>query len=928
MYKTLGVICIFILSIFISEQVFAQHTIDKFKITGDIKDKSTGEPVSYAVVILKPWEIYTIADESGQFSFQSVTVGACDVLISCLGYVDYEKHLYVDKNTKLSIEMNLQSFKIDEVNVMSKRKQGGDKIEIDQTAIEHIQPTSLHDIFLLLPGSVYSNAPISQFKPISTRQVGSDANSSLGVGVMTDGVPLSTDGMRSQMIGIRSNSADQSDGVTQARTSTNQGADLRYISTDHIESIEFIKGIASAKYGNLSSGLIQINSKKGESPFRVRLKGDLKNKLIYVGKGFKLSENKGTINVGVDYLNSIDDVREEMDKFSRLTAQAFYNRLWKQKGGQFELDLKLNQTITTNKMKRDELTYEYNEHYEANYARTGFMAKGVLTKDRGVFNKLDFLTSLDIVDDNIARHMMVMSNSGALSAPMATTAGEHEGAYLPAQYYSDFYIENIPINFFVQINNITRTQFTSNFFANFESGFDYRVSKNVGMGAVIEDPLRPPFPHDNTYMRPRSNKSIPAIMSGAVYLQSNWGYLMGENILRLSAGARLTQLFNLPKDYDLRGKNIIDPRINLSYKLKVNDNITNEFRVGYGVENKLPTLDYLYPEKVYKDFYMLNSYSNNPAYRRLITHTHIFDVTNPAINANRNDKYEVGYDISFGDLNLSLIGFYEISETGYEYFNSYMPLNYDYYYQVKPGVDISDRKPTKDDYLVKDYNVFTSSSKVENSKTVKKQGVEYRITFPKIKSLYTQVEVNGAYYKTDYGTTMPMQYYPNKIIADNPYKYVGIYDNYPSTTRKRFNTNIWFNTHIPKFGLILTNFFQFVWMETEQYFDQKITTPSYLLDHKGYINAVTAEQLQLIESRETELRHLKRSISPLDYVLNSEPITLMWNIKATKELGKFAKASFFVNNIVDINPIYKTGENRTERKWMNPYFGLEVYLNF
>ena len=54
----------------------------------------------------------------------------------------------------------------------------------------------------------------------------------------------------------------------------------------------------------------------------------------------------------------------------------------------------------------------------------------------------------------------------------------------------------------------------------------------------------------------------------------------------------------------------------------------------------------------------------------------------------------------------------------------------------------------------------------------------------------------------------------------------------------------------------------------------------------------------------------------------------MWNIKATKELGKFAKASFFVNNIVDINPIYKTGENRTERKWMNPYFGLEVYLNF
>ena len=55
---------------------------------------------------------------------------------------------------------------------------------------------------LLLPGSVYKENNLTQFSQISSRQVGTDANTSLGVGIVTDGAPLTNDGIRSQLVGI------------------------------------------------------------------------------------------------------------------------------------------------------------------------------------------------------------------------------------------------------------------------------------------------------------------------------------------------------------------------------------------------------------------------------------------------------------------------------------------------------------------------------------------------------------------------------------------------------------------------------------------------------------------------------------------------------------------------------------------------------
>lgn len=895
-----------------------------YNVKGIVISASDNKPVSFANVAIIDQNVGAVSDIDGKFYMTKIPAGEHKLQVSCLGFNPYEKIINVHSDIEITIKLSVSSIALKELEVMAKRT-SRDKLVVNEAAIEYIQPTSLADVLVLLPGNVYKENNMSSFGQISSRQVGSDANTSLGVAVMTDGAPISTDGMRTQLVGITGGTG-RGDGEVQSRTGLNQGVDMRYISTDHIQSVEFTRGISSARYGNLTSGSIKVNSKSGVSPLRVRVKGDLKNKLVYAGKGFKLSDKAGSLNIGADFLHSIDDIREEMDKFSRFTAQAYYTNQFKWDDYKLDLDLKLNQTVSLNKMKKDELTYEYNEVYKADYSKTNLFLKTVLTSNHSWLDQLELMVSSDVVFDKITRHKMVLSGSGPMNVPLAKEEGEHEGIYLPGKYYSDFYIDNTPINLFTQLHAVSRFQLSDPLGIHLQYGLEYRHTKNKGDGAVIVDETRPPFPYDNSYMRPRPNWAIPALSTGAAYLQMETLYNLDDKILKLSLGGRATHMFNLASDYALSDKVLLEPRINASFTF--GETVKNSFRFGYGIENKLPTMDYLYPEKLYKDFYMLNAYTDKKEYRHLITYTNIYDIANKDIRENKNRKIEAGWDFTFRDLDISVTAFYEKTSTGFEYFEVYNPETFDFYNKLKPGVDIHNRTPQKEDYIKERYSVFTTSSKAMNSKKTIKKGVEFRVIFPKIEPLYTTVEMNGAYYKTNYSSALPHYFYPGTKIADQVFPYVGIYDTDPQNEYGRLNTNFWFNTHIPKFKLIFTNFVQVVWMKSDQYIDTRNKYPYAYMDFDGVIHDVGQAEIDRMNSDDMIFRQFKRKIFPIDYERNVKPISLLWNIKATKEFNKYAKLSFFVNGILDINPKYVSGGKVTERDWTNPYFGVELFLNF
>lgn len=907
-----------------------------FKISGNIT--SNDGPIPYAYVSIEELQMNTVADGNGHFEFKRIPVGTYKIETQNLGYVDAKKTVTV-ANGDININIRLKNavYELEQVTVMAKQAQRN-KLEVNETAIEYVQPVSLSDVMILLPGNLYQQNALTGFSLNSNRQAGSDQNTSLGIGLTSDGVPQTSDGLRTQMVGIYSNRGDtyktennSGDKQINDRSSINSGSDLRYVSTDHIHSIEYTKGISSPRYGNLSSGMIKVNSKMGVSPLRIRTKLDLKNKLVYAGKGFKLGEKAGTLYAGADYLHAVDDIRDEMDKFTRITAQTYYNNKFKL-GDSYSVDLdaKIAQTISANKMKKDELTYEYNETYKADYNKTDLMVKGKLNLGLAWIDNIEWINSLNRVDDRIDRHYCVIT-ANPKSMPKSYDEGEHEGYYLPTMYYSDYYVENTPINFYTQLNLNSRFSFNKKWNLNLEYGADYHSSKNKGDGAVIENPEMPPFPGNNTYMRPRPNWSIPALEVFGAYLQAVLTFRpTSTQSLKLEAGGRLTEMLNLPDDYALNHKVLTEPRLNFSYLF--GKKFRNNFRLGYGEENKLPTLDYLYPDKTYKDFWVLNAYTNNPDYRHLITYTQIYDATNKEIRENKNQKMEVGYDAKLNDFELSVTAFHEFSNSGFEYFTFYAPVTYPYYNQLKDDADISNKKPDKKDYVASSFSEFTSYRQVKNSKKIVKNGIEYRLTFPKLKAIQTNLEINGAYYKTTYGTNQPDYFYPNSKVGDSMYPYVGLYDLDSKTIKQQFNTNFWFNTHIPKFRLIFTNFFQLVWFQTEQKTDnfdgiyKKV--PYAYIDFNGVTHTVTEEELAKIYSKEeTQWFQLLRQSTTSKYETEKKPIYLLWNIKATKELNDMVKLSFFVNGILDVHPKYVNDtRSETKREWSNPFFGMEMVM--
>ena len=186
---------------------------------------------------------------------------------------------------------------------------------------------------------------------------------------------------------------------------------------------------------------------------------------------------------------------------------------------------------------------------------------------------------------------------------------------------------------------------------------------------------------------------------------------------------------------------------------------------------------------------------------------------------------------------------------------------------------------------------------------------------------------------TEYGSSLPDYFYPNSRVGQNMYPYVGIYDLDAVTRVQRFNTNFWFNTHIPKFRLVFTNFFQFIWTQTSQYTDNfngiYKSTPYAFIDFSGQVHDVTPELLEKINANEEiEWYQLRRQSTTMTYAKEKKPIYLMWNIKVTKEFGDNAKLSFFVNGIFDVHPQYRSSTSaRTKREWSNPFFGMEMILN-
>lgn len=925
--------CWLLISLMSSLALQAQNTTEtpKAVLCGRVIDSNTGDGVSFATLVLEKSSKGVVCDINGHFSFPELSVGNYSIRVASINYTNTVIDIELKRDSILLIPMQEQSLTLPEVEVMASfRTAKGSNAIIGQAALEYIQPISLGDIFLLLPGSVISNHSMHQFNHISSRQVGTDKNTSLGMGFIADGIPITNDAMRTQLYGITGeddkNTRYTFDRLINKRRSMNAGIDMRNISTDHIESVEIVRGISSVKDGNLSSGAIHIKSKKGVTPLRIRAKGDPLNKLLYMGKGIKLSDKLGAIHIGADVLSSTPDVREMLDRFTRLSAQANYTNQLYLNHKVLDISLKLNLTSSVNNVKSDELIAENEETYKSTYFQSSLAFTANWQLNSPWIEEIELLTSANFTQDILTRHKLVLSTTGPSSMPISTMPGEHEGVFLPVKYYSDYTMDNKPLYFFLQNNFKSEWNMGKVMQHRLLYGWEFKSNKNIGEGAIL-NPYRPPYPSDNTFIRPRANYLIPTFLHTAAYVEDNIDIPMSKQArLECRLGVRATKLINLPSTYALGKTVLVEPRTQVRYiiesKIDQGIEVSHAFRIGYGEENKLPTLDMLYPDKLYRDFAVLNAFFQDPERDYLLVNTYIHNPVNADIKENKNTKIETGWDFRRGDFECAISAFREVYKGGFSYFRNYYPIAFTRYIEpINPPIV---GKPGKEDYYPEYYQDFTVFPTVQNAAKTIKRGIEYRIKTPMIKALRTSVEINGSYYSTIYTKGVPMMYRPTVTEFGNKYPYVGIYEGDTHLYRNRFNTNFWVNTHIERFGLIFTNFLQIIWFSDMRKGKEESVQPSCYMDLDGNIHDVDAHTM---ETTTGVLRHLRRTRSELYYRTERKPVSIFMNLKASKELGNKTKLSFFVNNIIDFNPHYKKANQTTEREWVIPFFGAELIIH-
>ena len=897
--------------------LFAQT--DKATVEGVVRD-SDGKPLSFATMFIAELGTGVSTDLEGKFRFTGTKGTEYTLNVSYLNHVDKEVKVKAGSPEPLVIVLEEQSYELAEVVVMAdyKKNQGSTAV-INQQALEHIQPTSVADVLSLIPGGLFRESSATGFNRISLRQSGSDDNTSLGMAVVMDGIPQDNDGFRASIPGLSTD--EYSD-----RLGMNRGIDLKTLSTDHIRKIEIVKGISSAKLGNLSSGVIQTTSKIGITPAQLRMKVDPLTKLIYLGKGFRISPKMGYLHTGIDYTSVYDDRRDPMSKYSRLTGQVTYNNSVDVGDKTLFLFFKLSEVYTLNQAKEDELTQDYNESFRNKYSRTGASFKAQMYDLGKIVDNVEFIASADYTYDLIDRNRLVQTGT-PLPSPLATEEGESEGIYLPSTYYSPFQIENKPLSLLTQLNAESLFE-TRSFRHKVIYGLSWKRTKNYGEGVMV-DMTRPPYPGNNEYVRPVPNRSIPALSVGAAYAEEQLKHSNRWFDFELNAGVRFTQMFNLDTKYTELRKLQVEPRINAALSFNIDlaggKSLRNMFRFGFGQENKLPTLDYIYPDRVYKDMIVLNAYTKqDDPFNHLITYTKIYDVTNNSLRPNRNTKYEAGWDVEYEGYSLSLTFFKEHSDRGFESVAEYSPVRYTRYVDPIDGQPIVGRRPEKEDYVADPYATFVDMDIVRNSMKVEKKGLEYLLRFPKIIPLSTTVEINGAYYDTRYSSGAPLQYHPAFRDDDRPQPYVGIYRRQDITRQRIFNTNLWFNTNIPRYKMIFTSFFQFIWLNEEMRINGD-EYPSAYFDTDGRMHTVDDRILQSIKDGHTVWRHYHIYKEDFSETL---PVSLTVNFKVTKEFSRMIRASFFVNNILDINPLYKNRYNQNVRVWQKSFFGAEMTFSF
>lgn len=901
----------FIFLFFISTEVSAQNNKNN---TYSLQIKITGanETLPMAACRIRSIEAFSVSDQNGIAVFDGLKKGEYLLEINYLGFEKYEKNILVDKNTRLDVKLTETSLALNEVSVIAKVNKNSLTTSsiIERQAIDHVQAMSLADIIQLVPGQLFTNTDLTQKSNLQLRSLLSNQNNAFGSSIMVDGVPISTN-------------TDM--GSTGSYSSTSfMGADLRQVSTDDIESVEVIRGIASAEYGDMTSGAVIVNTKTGQTPFQVRGKINPSTINTSLGKGFRLGKKSGVINLNADYAQAWSDPRVKTKSFDRYNFGVTYANTF------------LKNWYTTTSVKYSGLVdWQGNDpdmvadgtSLKTRSANWAINHRGKISINKLFSRTLSYTLSATIRNDNDHQSTIVPNPKGFKPIITATESGYYNVPYEIASYPASGGTESKARNVFAKITNafFLKNEHTSH---HFNMGAEYRYEVNNGRGYYNDNeryPLR-----SNEDGRPRPYTDIPALNQLSAYLEDNFRWKMGEQQLRVQLGGRFTML-QPGKEEQVQS---LSPRFNASFDA----NKWFRIKTGYGISYKTPGMIHLYPAKKYNDRIAANYIPTNATEEALVMyHTNVYDVKrSKGLKNIKNTKVEFGFEIKLPEnRNLGVTFFHDKMHNGFGGASNYYTYTSNFY-DASQGLIIVPGQPTTVDWNnpARIDTILASTGKISNTLVSINKGVELDFNLGSIRAIRTAFILSGAYIESEsYSSALSISNpsnLPAKYVQTEttPFKLIYPAGMYRSTD-KRFNTTLRAVCNIPQLRMVLSVANEFVWYNYSSSM-RKSADPLAWIDNNLNTHEITAEMLADENYTIMDVLLSKQRISATDNPPVKYPKTWLLNIRLNKELGKTSGLSFYVNNFLFYEPFKTTSSSTTlsQRNEGSFNFGVELFFNF
>ena len=922
-----------------------------YKVTVTVKD-GAGAPVEMAAVVLNQ-AFYAVSDSDGVCTISNVPSGRYLYTVTLLGYETVSDTLVVhNRNESFTVKLLESSLSLSGAVVTARQEQVGSRSVISQDAIRHIQPKNLGDMLQLVPGNLVQSPNLNNLSQAYIREINTtgDNRYAVGTSIIVDGAPLSNDGNLQVLNANRyGNSADGNGQTVGENTTGGKGVDLRLVSGQNVESMEVIRGIPGAEYGNLTTGAVIVNTKSGYTPWEIKAQADPNSKMAFIGKGFNFHKG-GAANFSVDWAQSWADTRLHYKGYDRITASAGYSNNF----GYLSFNLRAAFYTGINNTKRDpQMTDSHAEWRNENTGgRIGI--NGSYRAPGGFLTSLDYKVSAQFSRQWDWKSSWIYNPDGVITN--TREEGLREARFKRYGYNSEYEIESIPLNIFSQIQATKYIQFSENSHTNIKAGVEWSFDGNYGKGLTYDEE-NPPQAQSSHTLRPRAYSDIPGLSTLSAFISDRTTLQIGKNKLMLEAGVRLAKLF---LDEERSGGNsgylTVEPRTNISFNLlnRSNNTLLDDltFTGGFGLMNKMPTLLYLYPDKAYYDNVALGRWSENePDRLALVTTTIVSQTQNPALKPMHSRKFEAGFSFKRGELSGSLTYFNERHEDEFGFETQVFNIDYPYYTipdgAVSPSFDPATAQVSytlggkREVAPVSTFTERVSWSMPSNNSRSLKRGIEYTLSLGEWKPLRTSLNITGAWFHIKRLSTVAS--YSN-VSIDTRLSQTNYYmvKQAPGkgTLTDRVNTNFAFITRLPAVSMVFTTTVQVVWRSSSlsiyedengvsRYYARSFPDGDYMAaDPLGYFDAAgnwyqwsdaaAQDKLLYIYMNRTKDYNLMRDVV--------EPWAML-NFRLTKEIGRTAELSFIANNVTNTQK-YHTNKYSLYISKIYPemYFGAEVKI--